>query len=1067
MDYKKLKRLFVEKLEPRALLTTVCDGDHFHLALNVDPGLPNAGDTYVYASASIDSYNGSPAYLDWKDTKTGTATYVITPEISSGSDVIKTNLTSSSFKDPFGALMAEGYAEGVKSFQVNTVGGTIKEGMGLSGGKVGSNQFNSLSRVTSVTSVGSSQFNVEISHKTTGALVKGAGVTFSPTYTEIEVDSLQGKTKDDVVKKNSAVFGGASGSGSTLGNIFPDGTYVTDIVPNDKNDLTKGGKVKLSQASGTGAVKGAEVKFTPPLPSPIIGTIGQSSTVNLCIVDDHTLTSARFVFTLGQPGNFPFNNNHTVAPPVPYKGNVQDAYYDFVEFTWTANAEKAKTQMNINTSTIDQFGLPITIEFGGDEKSLRGIEAERSTVFANYKHFISHAIQATTSPEKVQTFFGDLATAFKPDKGEAYRILAPADAFAAAGEPEPPVDISNMEKYFDPVITEFFDNYETKTFYMTNVAGNGNTGKGAAVSITPPPKFKPKSNSAFHDLSGKVIKLGDQRVLRLTDITEGPQVVGKGWQYDIYEPFFEDNGYAGMPKAPDWLVGKTEKPTAMVFGGSGVFATSNDNATMLAPGDSQPTPASVGVGNIKNYQTLLGAIENQIVTAFNRGIALAPQWRWLVQATDAGDLPPQVTVLGNSNKVVVPIAAFVSLNEGMNITGASGIEKTDNFVTDVTTITNANIAEYNAKSEFKDNNITLQLYDTVVTLSKNNVTTTKMENIKVTFSNFEEKVKNPFYQLTDPNREKPFSSESSFENKGIWNYFSQAFHLPYKDSIKAGISIDGLAYAYAYDDQGGFSTDISVNNPDGTIVTIGSKKKTSITFPVSGTAEIGHDPFNPTQTALFVSGTESRDGIRVTQLRNGDLRVRRGHKVLGTFADVDGTVIIQGLGGNDLIAVNPRVTRSVWLDGGAGNDRIIGGRGNDYINGGDGNDLIVSMRGNNVLIGGDGRDRIIDRGWRFGSQNLIVTGETTWNTDSGLTESENLWRLEQIWETWNNGDSLTDRVDELGSGTDPLLDSTRVIDDGDADFVFGRTNLDWLVDYDSLNIWQQRRNRNAAMKGFV
>ncbi len=61
----------------------------------------------------------------------------------------------------------------------------------------------------------------------------------------------------------------------------------------------------------------------------------------------------------------------------------------------------------------------------------------------------------------------------------------------------------------------------------------------------------------------------------------------------------------------------------------------------------------------------------------------------------------------------------------------------------------------------------------------------------------------------------------SFNNKGVWNYFSQFFHIPYDKKTKKGISIDGLAYAYAFDDQGNFSTDISKDSPTKAIVNIG------------------------------------------------------------------------------------------------------------------------------------------------------------------------------------------------------------------------------------------------------
>jgi hypothetical protein len=99
---------------------------------------------------------------------------------------------------------------------------------------------------------------------------------------------------------------------------------------------------------------------------------------------------------------------------------------------------------------------------------------------------------------------------------------------------------------------------------------------------------------------------------------------------------------------------------------------------------------------------------------------------------------------------------------------------------------------------------------TTVTLSIDN--TEEKDNVVVIFSY--DNISNPFYCLKDPMTLAPFHN-MSFENYGVWNYFSQFFH-------KKSISIDGLAYAYAFDDQGNFSTDISKDNPTNTIVNLGN-----------------------------------------------------------------------------------------------------------------------------------------------------------------------------------------------------------------------------------------------------
>lgn len=47
------------------------------------------------------------------------------------------------------------------------------------------------------------------------------------------------------------------------------------------------------------------------------------------------------------------------------------------------------------------------------------------------------------------------------------------------------------------------------------------------------------------------------------------------------------------------------------------------------------------------------------------------------------------------------------------------------------------------------------------------------------------------------------------------------------------------------------------------------------------------------------------------------------------------------------------------MEGGAGNDLLNGGNGDDDFNGGLGDDMIVGMTGNNHLNGGGGEDTLL------------------------------------------------------------------------------------------------------------
>jgi Ca2+-binding RTX toxin-like protein len=71
--------------------------------------------------------------------------------------------------------------------------------------------------------------------------------------------------------------------------------------------------------------------------------------------------------------------------------------------------------------------------------------------------------------------------------------------------------------------------------------------------------------------------------------------------------------------------------------------------------------------------------------------------------------------------------------------------------------------------------------------------------------------------------------------------------------------------------------------------------------------------------------------------------------------------------GNDTLVVDGNVKADIHANGGAGNDVMIGGAGNDHFQGGRGNDVLVGRggndhleggRGNDVLLGGSGNDHL-------------------------------------------------------------------------------------------------------------
>src|SRR5690349_8486390 len=108
-------------------------------------------------------------------------------------------------------------------------------------------------------------------------------------------------------------------------------------------------------------------------------------------------------------------------------------------------------------------------------------------------------------------------------------------------------------------------------------------------------------------------------------------------------------------------------------------------------------------------------------------------------------------------------------------------------------------------------------------------------------------------------------------------------------------------------------------------------------------------------SALVVNGTGLDDVIRINQTGpvisvdvNGSRHVFPAIRYSG--------VEVNALGGNDQVLATAFTVKPLTLNGGAGNDYLVGGRGNDTFNGGDGNDVMVGNRGADEFNGGLGVD---------------------------------------------------------------------------------------------------------------
>lgn len=162
----------------------------------------------------------------------------------------------------------------------------------------------------------------------------------------------------------------------------------------------------------------------------------------------------------------------------------------------------------------------------------------------------------------------------------------------------------------------------------------------------------------------------------------------------------------------------------------------------------------------------------------------------------------------------------------------------------------------------------------------------------------------------------------------------------------------------------------------------------------TGTAPTPPAPTDP-QRQIVAAGTVGSDGDDWLVLQAGDSgRIDGGAGddiVIGQSGrDVligrNGADTLNGRGGNDLIAggsgddrINGGDGNDVLkglgdndrLVGAAGTDRLLGGGGNDFLHGGAGNDLLLGATGDDRLVGSSGNDRLVGGG---GANTLVGGG---------------------------------------------------------------------------------------------
>ena len=154
-----------------------------------------------------------------------------------------------------------------------------------------------------------------------------------------------------------------------------------------------------------------------------------------------------------------------------------------------------------------------------------------------------------------------------------------------------------LSQYYTSELQAFFAHYAAPNSFALHM--NGALWVGNTATYTPSASWNTTGASYT------VLQLTAQNSVAGTAIQQGDVI-------NVYQPFFASNTSSmasPMPVMPGWMQAKSdlhESPAQMVFGCDTVFASNKYDPDVAGNGD---------------LATALGAVENSIVSAFNRGVA--------------------------------------------------------------------------------------------------------------------------------------------------------------------------------------------------------------------------------------------------------------------------------------------------------------------------------------------------------------------------------------------------------------------------------------------------------------
>ncbi len=246
----------------------------------------------------------------------------------------------------------------------------------------------------------------------------------------------------------------------------------------------------------------------------------------------------------------------------------------------------------------------------------------------------------------------------------------------------------------------------------------------------------------------------------------------------------------------------------------------------------------------------------------------------------------------------------------------------------------------------------------------------------------------------------------------------------------------GVAVTHVFGTSGNYNIRVQVGSP---------VQSTNLAVSITDTMRVG--------STFVVGGTTGNDSIVVQKVGKAGIRVLVNGTIVGGVQTGVNMVEVSGGAGNDNIVMAGNVNAIAVFRGGAGNDRLVGGKlgdflfgdeGNDILNGlgasdflsgGAGDDVLNGGHGHDVLFGGDGVDSLVG-----GSHyNLMIGGTTDFDNDFKTQKA-----ILHAWAAGGTFQMRMNRLNFMSKGGLKLVQNDTVNTDGDADRIVSTGSRDWI-----------------------